>query len=387
LDTLIIIWIFQFSDILVLVVVGVVVGLVAFLVGFGLILFLVLFVKKRRKEQKISFNSTEKQKQQDQNENPQNGKFSTLKSNEDDVTHYLSLPSVRVDQQSRQLQQQKEQEKQPETESSSKTNSEITRKHQISFSSLEVEKEIGKGSYGKVSLGKWNGALVALKFCKEKEGFDSFLKEAALMTELPPHPNVVQMYGVSIDGPQPILVLEYCARGSLDKLLSEKARHLSENDKLDFVKGIARGMFHLHYHNIVHRDLAARNILLNEANVPKISDFGMSRIIKKDEEGETKNDIGPIRWMSPEAIGKRKYSQKSDVWSFGIVVWEIVSQGELFIDMDLFDIGVQIRDKGLTPKIPEDCPPLLREIMELCWRQQPEERPTFHEICKVLDNK
>jgi hypothetical protein len=64
-----------------------------------------------------------------------------------------------------------------------------------------------------------------------------------------------------------------------------------------------------------------------------------------------------------------------------------VSQGELFIDMDLFDIGVQIRDKGLTPKIPEDCPPLLREIMELCWRQQPEERPTFHEICKVLDNK
>jgi serine/threonine protein kinase len=128
--------------------------------------------------------------------------------------------------------------------------------------------------------------LVALKFCKEKEGFDSFLKEAALMTELPPHPNVVQMYGVSIDGPQPILVLEYCARGSLDKLLSEKARHLSENDKLDFVKGIARGMFHLHYHNIVHRDLAARNILLNEANVPKISDFGMSRIIKKDEEGE-----------------------------------------------------------------------------------------------------
>jgi serine/threonine protein kinase len=86
-----------------------------------------------------------------------------------------------------------------------------------------------------------------------------------------------------------------------------------------FVKGIAAGMLHLHNHNIIHRDLAARNILLSGTGDPKISDFGMSRILQKEEEGKTKTNIGPIRWMAPESLANQTYSKKSDVWSFGIV--------------------------------------------------------------------
>jgi len=87
-------------------------------------------------------------------------------------------------------------------------------KYQILFSDLEILREIGKGCYGRVCLGRWRGSSVALKFCKEKEGLDSFMKEADLMINLPPHPNVVRMFGISIDGPQPVIILEYCAGGN-----------------------------------------------------------------------------------------------------------------------------------------------------------------------------
>jgi serine/threonine protein kinase len=90
---------------------------------------------------------------------------------------------------------------------------------QVSFKELVVEKEIGEGSYGRICLGKWNNSVVALKFCRNKGTLDSFLDEIKVMLELPPHPNVVRLFGVSLDGPQPVIVMEYCAEGILDKLL------------------------------------------------------------------------------------------------------------------------------------------------------------------------
>jgi c-src tyrosine kinase len=169
---------------------------------------------------------------------------------------------------------------------------------QIPFEELILEKEIGRGHYGKVCLGRWKNISVALKFCRERGSMDDFIREANVMMyeptsflfdsstcicvltafllspfirTLPPHPNVVRFYGISIDGPQPVIVLEYCAGGSLDVLLFDKREIISNEDKIKLVKGIAAGMYHLHKHNIVHRDLAARNILLSENGEPKIS--------------------------------------------------------------------------------------------------------------------
>jgi serine/threonine protein kinase len=139
------------------------------------------------------------------------------------------------------------------------------------------------------------------------------------MVELPPHPNIVHMYGVSIDGPELVLILEYCDGGSLDKALFSRGRRIADEHKIRVVRGIAAGVYHLHKHNIVHRDLAARNILLTSRGDPKISDFGMSRILEKEEHGKTKSNIGPVFWMAPESIEKQVYSKKSDVWTFGIV--------------------------------------------------------------------
>jgi len=215
---------------------------------------------------------------------------------------------------------------------------------------------------------------------------EDFIQEIRLMMNLPPHPNVVHVFGVSLDGPQPIIIMEYCAGGSLDKLLFDSKEKLSEEYKIQLVQGIAAGMYHLHKHNIVHRDLAARNILLTSGRDPKISDFGMSRILEKDDEGKTNSGVGPVCWMAPESIAHRNYSKKSDVWTFGIVVYEIVAQCEPHKNKDVIDVAVRIRDEGLTPEISSDCPEKLRQVMEMCWKKQTDQRPNFETICSMLED-
>jgi tyrosine-protein kinase Yes len=262
----------------------------------------------------------------------------------------------------------------------------VLRHSQIPFNELIIEKEIGMGSYGRVCLGRWNHGPVALKFCRKKENIDDFAQEVRVMIELPPHPNVVQMFGISVDGPEAVIILEYCDGGSLDKVLFDSQQQIAPEKKIDLAFGIASGMLHLHRYNIVHRDLAARNILLTGSGQPKISDFGMSRILDSAEEGKTKSNIGPVCWMAPESIAKRNYSKKSDVWTFGIVVYEIVAQCEPHKDADIIQVAAEIRDKGLTPKIPNGCPPLLRQLMKICWRKDPNKRPTFDEICALFQS-
>jgi serine/threonine protein kinase len=156
-------------------------------------------------------------------------------------------------------------------------------------------------------------------------------------------------------------------------------------DKRQIAMKIAYGLLHLHQNNIVHRDLAARNILLANDGTPKISDFGMSRVIKDSAaSGKTKATVIPLRWMAPENLQDRSYSIKSDVWSYGILVWEIVTGREPHDNEDQLLIGARIRDEGFHPVIPADCEPALRRVMEMCWHKNPQDRPTMEGITKVL---
>jgi len=199
-----------------------------------------------------------------------------------------------------------------------------------------------------VCIGKWKKYLVALKFCQNRGKMDEFMREANLMITLPPHPNVVQMYGVSIDGTQPIIVMEYCGGGSLDKLLFDTEEHISDEQKIRWLHEIALGMCHLHKHNIIHRDLAARNILLSQQNLgkaqPKIADFGMSRVLEQTaSKANTLNKMGPIRWMAPESLAKQVYSKKSDMWMFAILIYEIIARREPHTDKDTKEAVARIR--------------------------------------------
>jgi len=185
--------------------------------------------------------------------------------------------------------------------------------------------------------------------------------------------------------PNLCLVVEYVDGGSLDQLLLTKK---NINIELSVVKqiimGIAAGMYHLHAEGIIHRDLASRNILLTQNFQAKVSDFGMSRANNEDNYNKTNTEVGPLKWMPPESILRRMYSTKSDVFSFGVVIWEILTRQVPYQGLNAVEAAIQVATQGLRLPIPEDSPPLLAELMRMCWRENADERPTFNEICEKL---
>lgn len=258
---------------------------------------------------------------------------------------------------------------------------------QIPFEDLSFERELGSGAFGSVWKGLWNMAPVAIKqsllVSASATQQADFEHEAKLMTKLRPHPNVVHTFGLSVAKDRILLVMEYCARGSLTKYFKKEKTPLSVERKIKVVSDLAKGISHLHKNGIVHRDLAARNVLITKDWTAKISDFGMSRLIgNSDNKGTTASNIGPVRWMAPEAIRTKEYSAKTDVWSFGITVWEIFLEAEPHAEMDLLDAAIKIRDEKCTPVITDAIPAAVQELLQKCWQSDPESRPTFDEIVK-----
>jgi hypothetical protein len=182
----------------------------------------------------------------------------------------------------------------------------------IPFSDLKFGEQLGQGSSGQVFRGTWKNTSVALKVSMTQAN-SSVISELELMMQLRPHPNVVQLFGFSVhpETDSIILVIEFCNDGSLDNALFDITRpEISTSQKITWMLGVAKGLGHLHANHIVHRDVAARNVLLQN-NEPKITDFGMSRLVEEDKRGTTKSELGPIRWMAPESLRNKEYSTKS----------------------------------------------------------------------------
>jgi len=146
-------------------------------------------------------------------------------------------------------------------------------------------------------------------------------------------------------------------------------------------------MLHLHSEKIIHRDLAARNILLTENFDPKVSDFGLSRYKQASEDtGKTKSDVGPLKWMAPESIRMKTYSTASDVWSYGVVMWELVARVEPYQDLDPVNAAMAVCHQHRRLIVPESCDSTLGDVMQKCWTDEPEKRPSFKDICAYFSN-
>ncbi|TSM04817.1 Ephrin type-B receptor 2 [Bagarius yarrelli] len=267
---------------------------------------------------------------------------------------------------------------------------------EIDMSCVKIEQVIGAGEFGEVCSGNLRlpgkrEFLVAIKTLKtgytEKQRRD-FLSEASIMGQFD-HPNIIHLEGVVTKSCPVMIITEFMENGSLDSFLRQNDGQFTVIQLVGMLRGIAAGMKYLCDMNYVHRDLAARNILVNSNLVCKVSDFGLSRFLEDDTSDPTYTSaLGgkiPIRWTAPEAIQYRKFTSSSDVWSYGIVMWEVMSYGERpYWDMSNQDVINAIEQDYRLPA-PMDCPNTLHQLMLDCWQKDRNNRPKFSQIVNTLD--
>lgn len=264
---------------------------------------------------------------------------------------------------------------------------------------LEELRELGSGTFGTVYHGKWRGTDVAIKRIKkscfagrssEQEKLTKdFWREAQILSKLH-HPNVVAFYGVVPDGTGGTLatVAEFMVNGSLRNVLVRKDRMFDRRKKLIIAMDAAFGMEYLHSKSIVHFDLKCDNLLVNmrdpQRPICKVGDFGLSRI--KRNTLVSGGVRGTLPWMAPELLNgsSSRVSEKVDVFSFGIVLWEILTGEEPYANMHCGAIIGGIVNNSLRPQIPETCDPEWRKLMEQCWSANPDVRPSFTEVTDRL---
>ncbi|KAJ8258719.1 hypothetical protein COCON_G00177310 [Conger conger] len=265
---------------------------------------------------------------------------------------------------------------------------------EIEASRIKIEKIIGSGEFGEVCYGRMRlpgkrDIPVALKTLKagfsEKQRRD-FLGEASIMAQFD-HPNVIHLEGVVTRSKPVMIITEYMENGSLDSFLRRHDGQFTIIQLVGILRGIAAGMRYLADLGYVHRDLAARNILVNSNLVCKVSDFGLSRVLEDDPNAAYTTSGGkiPIRWTAPEAIAYRKFSSASDVWSYGVVMWEVMSYGERpYWNLTNRDV-IKSVEEGYRLPAPMGCPGALHTLMLDCWQKDRNERPKFCQIVTVLD--
>lgn len=253
---------------------------------------------------------------------------------------------------------------------------------EIERSSIELKHKLGGGEFSEVWEGTWNGTMdVAVKTLKPGSmAVSDFLAEAQIMKNLR-HEKLIQLYAVCTQEEPIYIVTELMKHGSLlDYLRGGKGQYLKLPCMIDIGAQVADGMEYLESQQYIHRDLAARNVLVEEGNNVKIGDFGLARLIVDDDYAAREGAKFPIRWTAPEAARFNRFTVKSDVWSYGVFLMELVTHGQQpYPGMSNAEV-LRCVEQGYHMPSPAGCPNYLYLIMVECWKADPEERPTFEYI-------
>ncbi|NWU12211.1 FRK kinase, partial [Cephalopterus ornatus] len=261
---------------------------------------------------------------------------------------------------------------------------------EIDRQSLQLVKKLGSGQFGEVWEGRWNNTTpVAIKTLKPGSmDPKDFLREAQIMKNLR-HPKLIQLYAVCTLEDPIYIITELMRFGSLlEYLQKDGGSQIFLTHQVDMATQVASGMAYLESQNYIHRDLAARNVLVGEHNVYKVADFGLARVFKVENENvyEARTETKlPVKWTAPEAIRYNRFSIKSDVWSFGILLFEIITYGKMpYAGMPGHQV-IQLLDEGYRLPQPETCPAPLYEMMLQCWSAEVDGRPTFNALSEQLE--
>lgn len=262
----------------------------------------------------------------------------------------------------------------------------------IDLRKLNMGTAFAQGAFGKLYRGTYNGEDVAIKLLEKPENDmeraqlmeQQFAQEVTMLANLR-HPNIVRFIGACRKRMVWCIVTEYAKGGSVRQFLIKRKNKaaplaLAVKQALD----IAKGMEYIHGLGFLHRDLKSDNLLICGDKSIKIADFGVARI-EVQTEGMTP-ETGTYRWMAPEMIQHRPYNQKVDVYSFGIVLWELITGMLPFQNMTAVQAAFAVVYKCARPTIPANCLPVLAEVMTRCWDANPDVRPTFADVVKILES-
>ncbi|EFC45255.1 predicted protein [Naegleria gruberi] len=283
----------------------------------------------------------------------------------------------------------------------------------ISSDDLELMEQIGVGSSGVVYKARYLNVLVAVKQCLIcdllEDPLKEYMKETQIMSTIR-HPNIVQFIAASIKPPFFYIVTEYCSRGSLDKLL--KTSYSGRLQKSSFKSGLtlkkkckllldaANGLNYLKSKNIIHSDVKVSNCLVTNDWTLKISDFGIARLFNNKQKKHTK--CGTVEITAPEILAEGHYSFKADIYSFGICIYELIFEKELYPGLNIYDITHKVIHEEMRPKIPTQTElremffgehfrieynvvnNLIIKLITKCWSADMNARPEWEEICETL---
>ncbi|XP_043735834.1 focal adhesion kinase 1 isoform X11 [Cervus elaphus] len=261
-----------------------------------------------------------------------------------------------------------------------------TRDYEIQRERIELGRCIGEGQFGDVHQGTYtspeNPALaVAIKTCKNCTSDsvrEKFLQEALTMRQFD-HPHIVKLIGVITENPVWI-IMELCTLGELRSFLQVRKYSLDLASLILYAYQLSTALAYLESKRFVHRDIAARNVLVSSNDCVKLGDFGLSRYMEDSTYYKASKGKLPIKWMAPESINFRRFTSASDVWMFGVCMWEILMHGvKPFQGVKNNDVIGRIENGERLP-MPPNCPPTLYSLMTKCWAYDPSRRPRFTEL-------
>ncbi|ERM96940.1 serine/threonine-protein kinase HT1 [Amborella trichopoda] len=259
------------------------------------------------------------------------------------------------------------------------------------MSQLFIGNKFASGSHSRIYRGIYKQRAVAVKLGRVPEQDENtrvllekqFSSEVALLSRLF-HPNIVEFIAACKKPPVYCIITEYMSQGTLRMFLHKKEPYsLPIEMILRFALDISRGMLYLHSQGVIHRDLKSDNLLLNDEMCVKVADFGTSCL--ETQCRSTKGFMGTYRWMAPEMIKEKPYTRKVDVYSFGIVLWELATALVPFQEMTPVQAAYAVSHKNARPYLPADCSPALANLIRQCWSRNPAKRPDFSSIVSVLE--
>ncbi|KAL6050356.1 Protein tyrosine kinase 2 beta [Balamuthia mandrillaris] len=255
------------------------------------------------------------------------------------------------------------------------------------------KKPVASGTFGTIFKGRWKGKKCAVKVSSsvvlDEDIKEEFRREALIMHQLGGKKNhCVTLFGVMSRGERLCLVTEWAKYGSAyDLLIHPKTKKTDVPWELvvRIARDTARGLRYLHSMNMVHRDVAARNVLVCKHYKAVVGDFGLSRVLQKLYQ-TTRSDLGPVKWMAPEAIRHRKYSRATDSFSFGVFLWELCTRQEPWPGTDALGTAMAVVEQGKRLPIRENEDDVMKKLMTKCWAEDPADRPTFQELSSTLED-